>query len=739
MPDGVVAIVRVCALVWDSCGMRVRNARRVGVFVVAVALGLLFGVPSAAATDFVWDPPAPLGSSGTTGSFSTAADWFGGVAPAGSVGELEFGFTGGLVGACSVPSSVGSQAIDDIPGLQTNELGFPEGVDQLDEISPDAGGDPLAIGSGGITVGQNTGADLVVPVDLTAAQTWTDGCELIATDVTGPYPLTVNMTSPGNGIRTSLDLNGELGSVTVDGTTGLSSESLTGDLNGQDGDPVALTDTELDTLGATTGPLTLDGGVVDVGASVVGELAAPGELTVAGPLTLSGAAVELIVAQAGMVGGTDYSQIKASGNVSLNGSQLTLQQGLPSCPALNPGDVLSLITTSGTVSGTFTGLPDGSTLTFGGACLTPSLSATFTASLRINYTPHAVTATVLSASGGVPDSTSAPVVSGNPVVGQTVSASGGSWTGDPTSYTYAWYVCSAGASTQCAPIAGATSQTYTVASTDVGDRLAVVVTATNAYGPGPPVASSVTDVVLPAPATGVVLPPPPVSPTAPTTVIAAATKPANATAPEISGPAIVGRTLSATTGSWTGTAPIAYQHQWFRCSPRCVPITAATGSSYRPSAADVGSNLAVAVVASNPAGSNSAASGQVGPVVAALPSSQQVHAALAIVLSPTHVRASRAALLEPGGYPFSFDAPSAGTLRVTWYMRNTPDKLMLLASATPTFRGAGLATVKLHLTRTGRRTFKRATRLELVVRARFQPTGGTVTAITATRTLTIQH
>jgi hypothetical protein len=81
-----------------------------------------------------------------------------------------------------------------------------------------------------------------------------------------------------------------------------------------------------------------------------------------------------------------------------------------------------------------------------------------------------------------PVNTTAPSVSGTAQVGQTLTASPGSWTSDTTpAYAYQWQRCNAqGAS--CAAIGGATAQTYTVQSADNGSTLRVTVTATNTTG-----------------------------------------------------------------------------------------------------------------------------------------------------------------------------------------------------------------------------------------------------------------
>ena len=83
--------------------------------------------------------------------------------------------------------------------------------------------------------------------------------------------------------------------------------------------------------------------------------------------------------------------------------------------------------------------------------------------------------------GLVPQSTSAPTITGTLAVGQTLSAGTGTWLNFPITYTYQWQRCDA-AGANCAPIAGATAQTYVTAAGDAGFTLNVVVGATNVYG-----------------------------------------------------------------------------------------------------------------------------------------------------------------------------------------------------------------------------------------------------------------
>jgi len=88
---------------------------------------------------------------------------------------------------------------------------------------------------------------------------------------------------------------------------------------------------------------------------------------------------------------------------------------------------------------------------------------------------------VVAPRGAAPANTAAPTISGTPQSGQTLTASNGTWSNSPTSYAYQWQRCnSAGAS--CTNIPGETRNTRIVAGDDVGSRLRVLVTATNAVG-----------------------------------------------------------------------------------------------------------------------------------------------------------------------------------------------------------------------------------------------------------------
>jgi hypothetical protein len=109
-------------------------------------------------------------------------------------------------------------------------------------------------------------------------------------------------------------------------------------------------------------------------------------------------------------------------------------------------------------------------------------------------------------------------------------------------------------------------------------------------------------------------------------VVAATTAPANTSPPVISGTAQDGQTLTASTGSWTGTAPITYAYQWRQCDAggaACGNV-GTNASTYALTSADVGRTIRVIVTATNSGGSQTATSAQTAVVAAAGASSTTV-------------------------------------------------------------------------------------------------------------------
>jgi hypothetical protein len=74
---------------------------------------------------------------------------------------------------------------------------------------------------------------------------------------------------------------------------------------------------------------------------------------------------------------------------------------------------------------------------------------------------------------------SPPTIAGTAQQGLTLTADAGSWSGSPTAFAYAWSRCDA-TGAACAPIPGATAQTYVPTTGDSGATLRVDVTGSNA-------------------------------------------------------------------------------------------------------------------------------------------------------------------------------------------------------------------------------------------------------------------
>jgi hypothetical protein len=169
--------------------------------------------------------------------------------------------------------------------------------------------------------------------------------------------------------------------------------------------------------------------------------------------------------------------------------------------------------------------------------------------------------------GGIPPSnTVAPVISGSSVIGSTLSSTTGTWVGDPViTYSYQWKRAGV-------DIVGEINSTYVLVAADYNQAITCEVTATNAFGTASATSNSITGT---------------------------ATAPVNTVAPVISGTAVVGQTLSSTTGTWTGTPIPTYTYQWYRGISQ---ISGATSSTYTLVQADATFSVTCEVTATNIAG-----------------------------------------------------------------------------------------------------------------------------------------
>jgi hypothetical protein len=188
-----------------------------------------------------------------------------------------------------------------------------------------------------------------------------------------------------------------------------------------------------------------------------------------------------------------------------------------------------------------------------------------------------------------PVNTVEPQISGSAVQGQTLTASTGIWSNNPTSFAFQWRRCpkdgGAGDASNCGVILGATNSSYLLVVADVGFTIRVRVTASNASGS----ASKASN---------------------PTAVVGAVGTPVNTSLPVITGTPQVGQTLTAGTGTWTGSG-ITFAFQWRRCNQTgdsCTDIAGATAATHVIASSELGATLRVGVSATNASGSARATS-----------------------------------------------------------------------------------------------------------------------------------
>lgn len=194
-------------------------------------------------------------------------------------------------------------------------------------------------------------------------------------------------------------------------------------------------------------------------------------------------------------------------------------------------------------------------------------------------------------SATAPVNTSAPVISGQPYVGKTLTSSTGGWQNAPTSYSYQWVRCDANGN-HCGQIGGATSTAYAPTSADVNHTLQSWVAATNSDGTTGPVNSKPSNTITPA------LPP------------------KNTALPTVVGKPLVGAKLFADPGKYSGGAVASFSYQWQRCATTlaCTAISGVAGQTYTVVSADVGQRLRFKVTATNPFGQTTTTAAQTAAI-----------------------------------------------------------------------------------------------------------------------------
>lgn len=663
--------------------------------------------------------------------WSRPGNWSQSIGPSGSVGTLTFPDIGECTyGVCYASNDAWELAAD---GLVINSS-TPYWLQ----------GNSLSLGSGGLTIeGQASGgtgaSEVGLPLVLTAPQSWTlDENEIPLDAVTGNQPLTMDFNA-GSSAQPEADI--EVGPITEsgDGALYLDGQTLSGPttVNSSDGNSLELENgagIEADREDNTVGPLTVDstgwvsvGGVADGGSS----------LAVDGALTFkSGSELDLEVDAPGTDASSDYTQLTATGNVNLGGATLSVSQGADEqgyCDNLNPGDTLTLVSTTGTITGSFANYASDSSVDIVNNCDDSTQDARGT----INYSTHAVTLTITNGgnAGGIggagatgsdpPVEVSPPSLSGNAQWGETLSVDPGTWEQE-TSFEYSWWACDAHGN--CEQIANADASSFQLTPAQVGDQIGAIVTA---VGPG---GTNYDHTNL-------------------SGVVAAEPVPVGTALPTASGTTTVGSTLTATSGSWTN-APTAYQYVWERCASygaACNLISGATASTYLLTTADAGSTLRVEVTASNFGGKSAeavssatgvirSASSAATPTVTTTPviTTAAVTTALHGVLKPTGKTASLSSVLAHRGYTFSFKAPASGRVTVTW-TATVKHKTIIVAKGSARAPAAEATKVRVHLTSAGIAALRRHSRLRIRSKVTFKATNMPSLAVSSSFTLSGRH
>jgi hypothetical protein len=360
-----------------GAGIRRRSALALGVVVLA-----LISASPAAATPFTWTGLSSVPS------FSSPSNWDSG-APLSTATSLTFGV---LSASCAPPSPSDTcyHATNDESGLSVNAISFDASQPYFVQ------GNAIALGPGGFTAaysGGNYAAQWLVPLNLTASQTWSvTGPLTIGAPVSGTgSALTVNFQH-APGAATLWFLYGgdsELGPVQLNGgQLQLGSSASSTMLNANDGHSVGLGSGQLFLDGsAAVGPLTSVGSRVDLSTHT---------LTVEGQASLDGHSTMSSLLQA--PGSGNFGVLNATGAVTLAGNFDLEQIGAggvgTACSPLPAGSVFTVASAGGPMSGTFANAPPGATLATWAGC--PRGQGTTTLA-KIGYTSHTVTATIVAA------------------------------------------------------------------------------------------------------------------------------------------------------------------------------------------------------------------------------------------------------------------------------------------------------------------------------------------------------
>ncbi len=259
---------------------------------------------------------------------------------------------------------------------------------------------------------------------------------------------------------------------------------------------------------------------------------------------------------------------------------------------------------------------------------------------------YAPLAGLVEAPSSTPVATKQPPLSGEPIVGQGLKVEAASWSPTPASVTYAWLRCNANGRL-CSPIAGESTDSYSVDADDVGHVLLAAVSASKQT-----VLSLSAGVVRTAPG------------------------PVATIRPVVTGTLQQGSRLTGTAGTWGGSGTITYAYQWYRCDrngAHCSSVHGATKGSYTLVASDVGKTIGLTVRATDSTGTTPAYASLAGLVAAKA-------AKLAATAQPTlagNAAVNQALTVTPG----TWSAATPPTFAYAWLRCNANGRLCTAIAA----------------------------------------------------------
>jgi hypothetical protein len=379
-----------------SANTRRRVVRMLPALAIAAPLAAFAAPASANASSLTWAGQTS-GHTESAAHWSNNANWENGVAPSSSQTIETLSFPHLTNGECTSEPETDTcyLTLNDLTGLTAESVQLDDADDYLLD------GEGITIGSGGLTAAPGAGSSgsagsfVLMPLHLGASQRWSvanrsggnieENGMLLASEITGAgSALTIELSQ---GPLLVMENNTEVGPVTIEGPDAGGEHIKNGvvllekgQINSSDREPVSLENVLFSGSGSV-GKLSASNSTVVAGTG--GEPA--GRLETASFKMDSSSGLLLEVTGNKNVAGFDYGQLSAQGTVELAGT-LVIVVGKPSengsCPTLEPGRQFTFVSTTGTLSGSFSNAPEGGReipIEYSASCSHP------TQTMRIDY------------------------------------------------------------------------------------------------------------------------------------------------------------------------------------------------------------------------------------------------------------------------------------------------------------------------------------------------------------------